>query len=712
MGRHRKSIKKNKTPKAQTGTAKVSWGLFERFFLPWTGIIILAHALTMYVAPAFMWGVHFYHFYPAWIGWVLALLSLTLLIPVVGEYVYLRLEALAQKINRPFVGWGENKVFSLLSLLSIPLFWLFRTKLHLLGDGMFRISDLPQGKIHLQEWLDAFIHLIFYRGMLKLFPSWTPEFTYSVISVLCGGLFVFLTLKLSSLLGKSSFGKIFIFSFLITLGSVQLFFGYVESYSILQVVILAYIFFSARYLLGKSNLIPALLLLMISVGLHTTSLIFAPSFIYLLLKKNSRAGKIHTEEGSKTKPSLNALTVIALILSSVIILFWVQRVATGLEKTGKGIFILPLVNKANYPFGLFSLAHLSEFANQLLLLSPLGISLMVLFLLFRIRFGKSFLGQSPHPKHIPRVDGLLNFLILAVIFGLIYLFVFNFTLGSADWDLRCSSASFIGLLAALLFLRWGEGLSSDGSPNSVDQTSEVRSEKRFKTWGMIFIFLGLFHTVPWVLINAHYQRSLDRYLLIQENDPHPVDETQYNTYKIARILRMAQLGPTEIYNLYKRAIQREPGNPLNYYNLGSEYYKNDQLDSAIHYLNLGLEIEPRYPRPHWLLGTIYNSLGDLDKALLHLEACAPWSMENPAFLLEFGQVLQKKGNLDQAEQCALRIIQLVPNDPTAYHLLGSICVEKKDFETAKKVWTQILKFSPQDSVAIYNLRQLESQSEK
>ena len=118
---------------------------------------------------------------------MLALLSLALLIPGVGEFVYLRLEAFAQKIIRPLVGGGENKTFVLLSLLSLPIFLFFRTKRHFLGDGMFRILDLPQGKIHLQEWLDGFIHVIFYRTMHKLAPFWTPELTYSVISIFCGG---------------------------------------------------------------------------------------------------------------------------------------------------------------------------------------------------------------------------------------------------------------------------------------------------------------------------------------------------------------------------------------------------------------------------------------------------------------------------------------------------------------------------------------------
>ncbi|MGB7061408.1 MAG: hypothetical protein WBF13_03540, partial [Candidatus Zixiibacteriota bacterium] len=140
-------------PKTKTTVTKreVSGKVFERVFLPWLAILILLHLLTMYVAPAYMWGVHFYHFYPAWIGWVLALVSLTILIPGVAESLYPKLESLAKKIKKPFDSPGQNVSFLILSLLSLPIFWVFRNRLHLLGDGMFRITDLPEGRLHLQE---------------------------------------------------------------------------------------------------------------------------------------------------------------------------------------------------------------------------------------------------------------------------------------------------------------------------------------------------------------------------------------------------------------------------------------------------------------------------------------------------------------------------------------------------------------------------------
>ena len=54
---------KKKTPLTER---EVSGRLFERVFLPWTAILILSHLVTMYVAPAYTWGVHFYHFFPSW----------------------------------------------------------------------------------------------------------------------------------------------------------------------------------------------------------------------------------------------------------------------------------------------------------------------------------------------------------------------------------------------------------------------------------------------------------------------------------------------------------------------------------------------------------------------------------------------------------------------------------------------------------------------
>ena len=693
-------------PKSKSTATKieVSGKVFERAFLPWMAFLILLHLLAMYVAPEYMWGVHFYHFYPAWIGWIMVVISQAILIPGVSESLYPKLDALAKKVKKPFDSMGQNKSFLILSFLSLPVFWIFRSRLHLLGDGYFRITDLPEGRLHLQEWLDAFIHLVVYRVMVKLIPTWTPELTYSIISVLCGGAFVYLTLKLSVLLGKTGLGRVLIFAFLISLGSVQLFFGYVESYSILQVALLAYILFTAKYLFRRASIFPALAAFVVSIGLHVTSLVFVPSFVYLLLRKDSgRSGK----KGSAARRKMSPLVLAGLIVASCLVIFWVYTVATGLQKTGKGIFILPLIATEDYSFGMFSLAHVSEFVNQLLLLSPLGISLIVFFLFFKI-------------KHREFRDKFINFLILAASFALVYLFAFNFTLGSADWDLMSMPAPFIGLLGILLFLRWAEKpstvhcpLSTDQSRSDVDKPMQEKTPKRgsligkrFGAWGVIFIWFCLFHTLPWVLINAHDQRSADRYILIQENDPHPVDETGYNLYKIQRILRLAGLRE-EAKEVYERAIQKDPSDTLSYLNLAVLHHRDDMLDQELLVLDNLLTVAPQHPVGNWKMGNVHFRKGNYVRAIPYMKKAYPFLDDNPDFLYQLAMTHYRANHLDEAAVFLERTIKHSPEFLDAYQLLAATYTQLGKHDRAEQTWRHVLTIDPSDSAAAKILGELE-----
>jgi hypothetical protein len=720
---------KKTDPKTKSSPSfrEISENLFERLFLPWVLILIVAHLLAVYLLPQYLWGVHFYHFFPVWIGWIFTLVMLIVLIPGIGERLFAVGEVVALKIKKPLERSNPNLVFLLGSFLSLPLFWIFRNRLHLLGDGYFRIQDLPEGRLHPQEWLDGFIHLMVFRNAVKLIPSWTPEFTYVIISVLCGGAFVFVCLKLASFLGKNGFQKAIIFFFLITLGSVQLFFGYVESYSILQVMLLAYIWFSARCLAGKSSIYPALLALVLSIGLHITSLMYVPSFIYLLARRRtnqapsgsevtSPAGKQKGRPGGKAdfrKTLSNAFVFAALLVAVFFIVFWVVFSATRLEKSGKGMFLVPFRGTETYSFSIFSLAHISEYINQLLLLSPIGVSFIFFFLFWRIR-NKSFRTGGKLE------DMMINFLYLSSLAGLVYLFVINFTLGSADWDLRCSPAPFLGMLGALLFLRWGEKVSAAGrSPSDEDQTPKIPGEKggRFwhrrtvQAWGVVFICFGLFHTIPWVWINASKSKSVERYILIQEYDPHPVDETNYNLYKIARILSLAKV-PNGEEILYRNATERNPYDTLSYFNLAAFYHRNDIYDQALVIVDSLLKIDPNYPKANWMVGNIDLKREKFAEALPYLEKALPFLSDNAEFFFDLGTVYYKTGNLQKAGWCADEAINLEPTSTGGYHLLGLVFVTLGDLENAQKAWEEVLNINPNDSTAMINLQTLAKQKAK
>ncbi|MFH1336910.1 MAG: tetratricopeptide repeat protein [Candidatus Zixiibacteriota bacterium] len=706
---------------------EISDKLFESFFLPWTAVLILAHLVTVYWIPQYLWGISFYHFFPVGIGWISTCLILAILIPGVGEYLYEKLAAFSVKIKQPFDRLGKNLTFLLISLFSLPLFWIFRTRLHLLGDGYFRIQDLPYGRLHLQEWLDGFIHLVIFWVITKFIPSWTAELTYTVVSILCGGVFVFMSLKLSSLLGKNGFQKVLIFFFLFTLGSVQLLFGYVESYSILQVMLLVYLWFSVRCLAGKSGIYPVLLVLVISIGLHVTSLIYIPSFLYLLISREAKPIPSGYEEANpggkqkgrfpkekmKKKTPLSPLVLLALIIAAGVIIWWVLRVASGLEEKGKGMFFVPLRGTVSYPFSMFSIGHIIEFVNQLLLLSPVGVSLILFFLFFKIKY-KSYRSSGRWE------DKTINFLFIAVLFALVYLFVVNFTLGSADWDLRCSPAPFFGLLGAMLFLRWGEKTSTVHSPQSTAVKPEALPGKRrifwrmkhtVQAWGMVFIFFGFFHTIPWVLINSNNDRSVDRYMLTQEYDPHPVDETNYNLYKVARILDFAGLSD-RVGDLYRNATERNPYDTLSYFNLSAWYHKKDQFDSSLIWADTVLKLDPNYPKANWMVGNIYVKFEKYSEARPYLEKAMPYLADNPGFLYDLGISNYWTNHPDEAALCAKHMVEIAPDFPGGYHLLGLVDIQKGDMDGAQKAWQKIVELEPDDSTAIMNLRLLEEEMER
>jgi lipoprotein NlpI len=711
---------------------EISDKLFESFFLPWTAVLILAHLVTIYWIPQYLWGISFYHFFPVGIGWISTCLILAILIPGVGEYLYEKLAAFSVKIKQPFDRLGQNLTFLLISLFSLPLFWIFRTRLHLMGDGYFRIRDLPYGRLHLQEWLDGFIHLVIYRIMTKLIPSWTAELTYTAVSILCGGVFVFVALKLSSFLGKNGFQKVLIFFFLFTLGSVQLFFGYVESYSILQVMLLVYLWFSVRCFTGKSGIYPVLLVLVISIGLHITSLIYIPSFLYLLISREAKPvpsgfeeanpggklkGRSPKEKMKKKTPPLSPLVLLGLIAAAGVIIWWILRVASGLEEKGKGMFFVPLRGTVSYPFGMFSIGHILEYINQLLLLSPVGVSLLLFFLFFRIKY-KSYRSSGKWE------DKTINFLFIAVLFALVYLFVVNFTLGSADWDLRCSPAPFFGLLGAMLFLKWGEKTSTGmhktvhatvRSPQSTAVQPEASQKKRriswemkhtMQAWGMVFILFGFYHTVPWVLINSNNERAVDRYMLTQEYDPHPVDETNYNLYKVARILDFAGMSD-RVGDLYRQATERNPYDTLSYFNLSAWYHKKDQYDSSLIWADTVLKLDPNYPKANWMVGNIYVKFEKYSEALPYLEKAFPYLADNVEFLYDLGISNFKTNHPDEAALCTKQMVELAPDFPGGYYLLGLVDIQKGDLEGAREAWQTIVELEPGDSTAITNLRMLE-----
>ena len=614
-------------------------------------IIAVWHFLSGYLLPAKLWGIHHLSFFSIWVGLSITTLTLLLFVPSINEFLLKFLERVFLLFKVPYSNLKKTTRLLLIGIFSFSLFWFFRVKLHLLGDGYFRIRDIYQNRFPTAEWLDGLIHLWFYKVLSAVFKFWTPDLTYAVISCLSGVAFIYLVIHLSDNLGKTNLEKIFIGGMILSLGSMQLFFGYVESYTLLQVFLMAYILCSVLYLKGKLSLIWPLVMLVVSCALHIIALVFIPSFLYLWWRELKKEKQIYFK-GSH------------LILAGIFCTLTVWRIAIVTSSAEGGFHttpLIPLLPSLENGFTLFSGAHIMEFLNQLLLLSPVGI---ILFLFFA---GKAFKQRDP----------VIKFLFVASVFSLVFIFLFNSVLGSADWDLRAFPGLFFVLLGSLFFLK------------------EKRDWIYMKNLSFLILWISFFHILPWIALNHNSEKSLEHYKLIQLNDPHPQDETNYNLFKIARVLEMAEIYD-ESEKLYKQGIRAQPLDGRNYYNLAALYLKLNKYEKAESLLTQVLKVHPDYFEAYELLGRIYQKKDDYPKALDFYLKSLPKNYNDMEFIANLCGIYLKLNRLEEFRDFLKGITQKKPNLVAAHRNLAYVYFLLMDYESAEYEWEQTLSLKPDD----------------
>lgn len=65
---------------------------------------------------------------------------------------------------------------------------------------------------------------------------------------------------------------------------------------------------------------------------------------------------------------------------------------------------------------------------------------------------------------------------------------------------------------------------------------------------------------------------------------------------------------------FKKAINKDPKNPLAHYTLGGIYtYKNMNQEAIVEFKK-AIDLDPEYPDPHYSLGYVYEKLGKKEQA--------------------------------------------------------------------------------------------------
>jgi hypothetical protein len=473
----------NRPIEANQKTKHADW--FNAAIRFWGLTVLTLHLAAPWLSEETAWSVWPWLFLPPWLGWLLALLAGALIIPPVNTALYRFLRRLILGATQK---WGnKRRWFLIASVLAGVLFWLARLRHLRWGDSYMLSVALSYPDLDLRviyNWqapLTVFLHQRLWQFAAAPLLGWPVETVYAAISIMCGLVFVYVLLNFMAQLGRTRLEAAILTGFIVSAASMQLFFGYVENYTIISLGLLATMYLAWRALQGQIQPVWPVAGLAVTNAFHPSTVFLWPG-MWLLMWLYWRQGRITTGRAVfqlGLPPLLVGLGVLALMESGGHGL----DAFLGVDRPGggDGLWFVPLFETSTQwqHYTMFSTAHLLDWVNIHFLLAPFGLPLL-LFISIGIYKFKPTLFQQPADR-----DFALYLSVTAAMYVLLT-WLWNPDYGGRkDWDLFAPSAFVYTLLAGYLFVRI------------------LTDRKQLRAGGLFVIAVSLLHTAAWIFTNTH-----------------------------------------------------------------------------------------------------------------------------------------------------------------------------------------------------------------
>ncbi|MFC2091247.1 tetratricopeptide repeat protein [Elusimicrobiota bacterium] len=156
-------------------------------------------------------------------------------------------------------------------------------------------------------------------------------------------------------------------------------------------------------------------------------------------------------------------------------------------------------------------------------------------------------------------------------------------------------------------------------------------------------------------------------------------------------------------SFWTKTIQRSPGNPKSYNNLGYAYFHKGNYDMAIKYASKASAIKPEYSSPHNLLGMVYERRGDLDRALEEFTAALMIEPDNYTYTNNKGLIHFKLGDHAKALSEFKNAKKLDPDKLLAYKNTAIVYTHQDKFAKAIQEYQMIMKIDNKNVMAYAGL---------
>ncbi len=581
--------------------------------------LILIHLVASYFPSERLWGLNLLYYFPSVPRWIIVGLAFLALVPKINRKlvdILAFLFSLVKNFLRPV---NKHLKYALLSLLSFPLFWWFKERMYLLGDGNLRVSEIVAGmSVPFTEPLDFYLHAFLFK-ILKLNVS----HIYALLSCLAGVVFVYLILLLADRMGESGEEKFFVFSVLVTMGANQLFFGYVESYTLMYVAVVAFFLFSWLYLQKRCGLWLPTFMFLLAVCLHLAGLTLLPSLIYLSfvkMRKNKSENKIILK--------LKKLMLLVFLFFLIGDGLWILKKIAPPSASLDSILLFPLGSLDKSLYSLFSFSHIVDVFNHQLLISPVGVVILFISIFF---FG----------KRINLKSNMVIFLLLVSIPQLLFAMLLNPQLGyPRDWDLFAFTSWGYTILGVYLFLQLFRKLQLE----------------RVRYVTLALVCTALISTLPWIYVNATQNKAIERFGHILNLD---VQRAALGHECLAYNYRRLGEKEKEVEE-WKKAIQLS-NKPRYIKNLGVVYVEIGEYKKAAQKLEEVLKLDDYDHLTHSDIGKVYVVLGENKKAKIHFQKAVDLEPDNPVYYENLGLFLLNSGLFEESIQVLKKALQIRPD---------------------------------------------------
>lgn len=633
-----------------------------------------------------MWGFNHLLFIPdIYTVLYLALAGIALILPFTG---------FAGSLEKSFVNWFSRTLYEkpqklparlLFVAVMVCLFTVFVAPTHFLGDGYSLIDNLASESGRFIKWSEKGSTLVLMKlqSLIGSRNHSTALVSFQIVSVFSGITSIYFFFLISEVLSENKVKRILIFLTSLLSGILLLFFGYAENYPMLWLCCPAFIYFGLRYIKQGSGLIASGIFLICGVIIHLQLAVFIPAYVYLVFCRG-RGQTIYI----RFRPYFWGM-VMAIVTAGIVL--FIHKYSTDLYF--ENIFLPLFTGKPVDPsYYLASMVHLTDVANQVMLLSPL-IPLVIIMSIMNIR-------------NILR-EKISFFLMLLAVAGLVFLFAIDPKLAMPrDWDLFSLSA--FGLTLLLV---------------SQMRNRHITSLKGLVLPITIYLFVAC---IPYLLINLNETASLkyikyiinldrrkslsslitlrDYYRNRGENDvADSLNAVCITDFPDGRKIRQAFVAldsrNIRLARNIAPTIKRDKFSGDYHDFLGALYLKLGDYEKALEESDKAIQLQRYKSRYYINRAWIYASLRQYEKSIESMSKAYILNSASTETLEDMATVYLLSGQPDSAIHYASELVHLDSTSAAGYYLLSRIYVQLKIVDSAKIYAELYLEHSPSDPPA-------------